>query len=246
MIKENAHILITGGVRGIGRAIALRFAEYKANIHIWDINDNGYDSLESEIKDKGALSTFAKVNVAVFSEVENAVQSLLNDTGSIDTVINNAGITRDNLLMGMKEDDWDSVIAVNLKGTYNVSKHVIKTMIRKRSGSIINIASVIGIMGNKGQANYAASKAGIIGFTKSLAKEVGSRNVRVNAIAPGFIETEMTKQLPEDVIEAYAKLIPLGKMGQPEDVADLCVFLASDMSQYITGQVINVDGGMLM
>lgn len=246
MIKENAHILITGGVRGIGRAIALGFAEHRVNIHIWDINDNGYDSLEKEIKDKGASSTFAKVNVAAFSEVENAAQMLLERAGCIDTVINNAGITRDNLLMGMKEEDWDNVIGVNLKGTYNVCKHLIKTMIRQRSGSIINIASVIGIMGNKGQANYAASKAGIIGFTKSLAKEVGSRNVRVNAIAPGFIETEMTNQLPEDVINAYAKLIPLGKMGQPEDVADLCVFLASDMSHYITGQVINVDGGMLM
>lgn len=246
MIKENAHILITGGVRGIGRAIALGFARYKVNIHIWDISNEGYDTLEKLIEEMGSSSTFTKVNVASFSEVENAVAAMLKDTGCIDIVINNAGITRDNLLMGMKEEDWDSVIAVNLKGTYNVSKHVIRSMIRKRSGSIINIASVIGKMGNKGQANYAASKAGIIGFTKSLAKEVGSRNVRVNAIAPGFIETEMTKTLSDDVIDAYAKLIPLGKMGQPSNVADLCIFLASDMAEYITGQIINVDGGMLM
>ncbi len=246
MISENNHILITGGNRGIGKAICLAFARYKTHIHIWDINDNGFKELKNEIEALGSSAYFSKLNVASYSEVEKGTETLLEQAGSIDTVINNAGITRDNLLMGMKEDEWDSVISVNLKGTFNVSKHIIKSMIRKRNGTIINIASVIGLMGNKGQANYAASKAGIIGFTKSLAKEVGSRNVRVNAIAPGFIETEMTRKLPEEVIKNYAKLIPLNRMGQPSEIADLCLFLASDMAKYITGQVINVDGGMLM
>ncbi len=245
MLNKGLNILVTGGVRGIGKAISLAFSKYESNIYIWDINDNGFDELKSTIESNGSKVFFNKVNIADFAQVEKAVNDIL-ESNNIDIVINNAGITKDNLLMGMKEDEWDSVITVNLKGTFNVSKHIIRSMIKKRSGCIINIASVIGLMGNKGQANYAASKAGIIGFTKSLAKEVGSRNIRVNAIAPGFIETEMTLKLSEDVIKEYSKMIPLKRMGKADDVADLCVFLASDMAKYITGQVINCDGGMLM
>ncbi len=245
MLNKGLNILVTGGVRGIGKAISLAFSKYESNIYIWDINDDGFDELKSTIESNGSKVFFSKVNIADFAQVEKAVNDIL-ESNNIDIVINNAGITKDNLLMGMKEDEWDSVITVNLKGTFNVSKHIIRSMIKKRSGCIINIASVIGLMGNKGQANYAASKAGIIGFTKSLAKEVGSRNIRVNAIAPGFIETEMTLKLSEDVIKEYSKMIPLKRMGKADDVADLCVFLASDMAKYITGQVINCDGGMLM
>ena len=245
MLNKGLNILVTGGVRGIGKAISLAFSKYESNIYIWDINADGFDELKSAIENNGSKVFFSKVNIADFTQVENAVNEIL-ESNNIDIVINNAGITKDNLLMGMKEDEWDSVIMVNLKGTFNVSKHIIRSMIKKRSECIINIASVIGLMGNKGQANYAASKAGIIGFTKSLAKEVGSRNIRVNAIAPGFIETEMTMKLSEDVIKEYSKMIPLKRMGKADDVADLCIFLASDMAKYITGQVINCDGGMLM
>lgn len=243
MIENGKTVLVTGGVRGIGKSIVLAFAQYKARMIIWDVNDTGFDELKAEVEKMGSKAEFAKVNVAVLNEVEAEMDKYGKD---IDVLINNAGITRDNLLMGMSEAEWDSVIAVNLKGTFNCSKSVIKYMIRKRAGSIVNIASVIGLMGNKGQCNYSASKAGIIGLTKSLAKEVGQRNVRVNAVAPGFIETEMTASLKEEVIEEYKKLIPLKRMGTPSDVANLCLFLASEYASYITGQVIQVDGGMLM
>lgn len=243
MIEHSKTVLVTGGVRGIGKSIVMGFAEHKANIIVWDVNDAGFDDLKKEVEAKSSTVTFTKVNVSDFSEVESEMDKIGKE---LDILINNAGITRDNLLIGMSEAEWDSVIAVNLKGTYNCSKHAVKHMIRNRAGSIINIASVIGLMGNKGQCNYAASKAGIIGFTKSLAKEVGQRGVRVNAIAPGFIETEMTAQLKEEIIEEYKKLIPLKRMGTPQDVANLCLFLASEYASYITGQVIQVDGGMLM
>ncbi len=246
MLDKNKTIIVTGGTRGIGRAIAEAFANYEANIIIFDIMDTGFEDVKKAIEEKGSKAKFYKVDVSNFQNVEQTIEEVIKEYSQVDVLVNNAGITKDNLLMGMTEEDWDKVIAVNLKGTFNCSKALIKYMIRKRNGSIINIASVIGLMGNKGQCNYAASKAGIIGFTKSLAKEVGQRNVRVNAIAPGFIETEMTKKLPEEVIEDYKKIIPLKRMGQPVDVANLCLFLASEYSSYITGQVIQVDGGMLM
>jgi len=246
MLNDNMNILITGGTRGIGKSIAEKFAEYKANIIIFDIIDTGFDEVKKTIEEKNSNVEFYKVDVSNYKNVKETMDIVLDKYGSIDVLVNNAGITKDNLLMGMSEDEWDKVIAVNLKGTFNCSQTLIKSMIKKRKGIIINIASVIGLMGNKGQANYAASKAGIIGLTKSLAKEVGQRNVRVNAIAPGFIKTEMTEKLPEEIIKEYSKIIPLKRMGLPEDIANTCIFLASNYSSYITGQVIQVDGGMLM
>ncbi|MGE3062432.1 MAG: 3-oxoacyl-[acyl-carrier-protein] reductase [bacterium] len=244
MEKKNA--LVTGALRGIGNAIAKEYAKNKFNIIIWDIFEEGKDSVIEEIKSMGVDCEFDKVNVSDLAQVSSSIDAIISKHGYLDVLVNNAGITKDNLLISMTEEEFDRVISVNLKGTFNCSKAAVKYMIKRRSGSIINISSVIGIMGNKGQANYAASKAGIIGLTKSLAKEVGSRGVRVNAIAPGFIETEMTKKLPPEVIAEYAKLIPLGKMGSVEDVARVCYFLSSENANYITGQVIHCDGGMLM
>lgn len=246
MIKKGNIVIVTGGLQGIGREISLAYSMHESAIHVFDLFENGVEELRKEIEERGSRFFFHKVNVSDFKAVEDAIDSVAKESGAIDILVNNAGITKDNLLIGMTEDEWDRVISVNLKGTFNCSKAAVKYMIRKRSGVIINISSVIGIMGNKGQCNYAASKAGIIGFTKSLAKEVGGRNVRVNAIAPGFIETEMTKKLPQNVIDDYSKLIPMGRMGKPKDVADICLFLSSDMAGYITGQVLHIDGGMLM
>lgn len=246
MIAKGSNIIVTGGLQGIGREITLAYSTYGVSIHVFDLFDNGVGELKAEVEKMGSAFFFHKVDVSDFKAVEEAIDGIAKDAGSIDILVNNAGITKDNLLIGMTEEEWDKVISVNLKGTFNCSKSAVKYMIRKRSGVIINISSVIGIMGNKGQCNYAASKAGIIGFTKSLAKEVGGRNVRVNAVAPGFIETEMTKKLPQNVIDDYSKLIPMGRMGKPKDVADICLFLSSDMAGYVTGQVLHIDGGMLM
>lgn len=246
MIKKGKTVIITGGNRGIGASIAEAFAVHQCHIVIWDVSGDNFENLKEIIESSGSTAEFMKVDVSDFNDVNANMQKVIEKHAVVDVLVNNAGITRDKLLMVMEEDEWDSVININLKGTFNCCKAVIRSMIKKRSGSIINIASVIGKMGNKGQANYAASKAGIMGLTKSLAKEVGQRNVRVNAIAPGFIETAMTQKLSEDVIEAYSDLIPMKRMGKPADVANLCLFLASDYSSYITGQVINCDGGMLM
>lgn len=239
--------IVTGGSRGIGKAIALKLAEKGANIVVnYTSNSNKAEEVVNEIKKMGKEAMAVKADVSNPDDVKNLVKETEKKFSSIDILINNAGITRDTLLIRMKEDDWDKVMSVNLKGTFLCTKLVGKKMMKQRSGNIVNIASVVGIIGNAGQANYSASKAGIIGFTKSTAKELSSRGINVNAVAPGFIETEMTKKLSEEVIQNYAKNIPLGKMGKPEDVANVVSFLCSEEASYITGQVINVDGGMVM
>ena len=242
---KNKNVLVTGAARGIGRVIALSFAKYGANIAFTDIRkDDNFISLEKELAKIGVKGIGYVSDASDFENSQNTVAEILKEFGSIDVLINNAGITRDNLLMRMSEQDWDMVININLKSVFNLTKAVIRPMMKARKGSIINMSSVVGIGGNAGQANYSASKAGIIGFTKSIAKELGSRNIRCNAIAPGFIETEMTGKLPENVINDWLTKIPLKRTGKPEDVANACLFLASDLSGYITGQVITVDGGM--
>ena len=238
--------LVTGGARGIGKEIALTLAKEGSNVALWDINSELGKEVVEQIKKLGTNALFSRVDISNFEEVSNAVKAVVEEFGGIDILVNNAGITKDTFIIRMKEEDWDKVIAVNLKGVFNCTKEVIPVMMKKKWGRIINITSIIGIIGNRGQANYAASKAGIIGFTKSIAKEVASRNITCNAIAPGYIETEMTSELPESVKEAYFKSIPLGKAGTPSDVANLVLFLVQDESSYITGQVINVDGGMVM
>lgn len=238
--------LITGASRGIGRAMAKRFAEEGANVAFTYLSsvEKG-QALEEELNVFGTRVKGYRSDASDNKAAEELIASVLADFGKIDVVINNAGITRDGLLMRMTEEQWDTVINVNLKSVFNLTKAVIKPMMKARSGSIINITSVVGIRGNAGQANYAASKAGIIGFTKSVALELGSRNIRSNAIAPGFIETEMTGEVNEKAVEEWKQSIPMKRGGQPEEVADACVFLASDLSRYITGQVLQVDGGML-
>ena len=229
---------ITGATRGIGKQIAIEFAK------------DGYDIAFNYRKENEDLENIrclpVKGDVSIFDDTANMVNQIINEFGKIDVLVNNAGITKDALLMRMKKEDFEDVINVNLVGTFNVTKNVIPYMIKQRSGRIINISSVVGISGNAGQTNYSASKAGIIGFTKSLAKEVASRNILVNAVAPGFIETQMTDVLKQEVKEEIAKNIPLRRMGTPEDVANVVKFLAGEQSSYITGQIINVDGGMLM
>lgn len=238
--------LITGAGRGIGREIALLFAQEGSSLAICDIN---LESAEATAKEIGALGRQAlgiAADVTSVASVEAMINKILDKFEKIDILVNNAGITRDNLMLRMPEADWDLVLNVNLKGTFNVSKSVSKVMIQQRQGKIINIASIIGLIGNAGQANYAASKAGIIGLTKSTAKELAPRNICVNAVAPGFIQTDMTAKLPEDIKEKMLKNIPLGKFGTASDVAKTCLFLAGGESDYITGQVIVVDGGMVM
>ena len=244
---ENQVAVVTGGARGIGRAIALALAEEGAVVII---NCNG--SVEKaqetarEIQEAGGQAEVCPFNVADYEAVEKAFADILARHGRIDILVNNAGITRDGLLMRMKEEDFNSVIDINLKGAYHCSKWAVKAMIKQRSGRIINISSVSGVTGNAGQLNYSASKAGLIGMTKSIAREVASRGITVNAVAPGFIETDMTDVLSDKVKENAAATIPLGHFGKPEDVADAVVFLASEKSRYITGQVLHVDGGMVM
>jgi len=239
-------VLITGATRGIGRGIALKFAAEGADIAFTFLSSvEKAEQLKDELSALGIKAKAYHSDAADFKSAEQLVESVLADFGTIHVVVNNAGITRDGLLMRMSEENWDEVIKTNLKSVFNITKAVQKPMLRQRSGSIINISSVVGIKGNGGQANYAASKAGIIGFTKSVALELGSRNIRCNAIAPGFIETEMTEALDPAMVQKWRESIPLKRGGTPEDVANLALFLASDLSSYITGQVINVCGGML-
>ena len=244
LINKNA--IITGAARGIGKSIAMKFASEGANVAIIDIApDDILNETVNEISGFNIVCKGYNADVTNAQQVETIINEIVKDFGKIDILVNNAGITRDNLLIRMKEEDWDKVINVNLKSVFVMSKAIQPFMIHQRSGTIINISSVVGIAGNVGQTNYSASKAGIIGFTKSLAKEIGSRNIRCNAIAPGFVETEMTKQLHEEIIKQYTQIIPLKRPAKPEDIANTAVFLASDMSSYITGQVIHVCGGML-
>jgi len=235
--------LITGGRAGIGKSITLKLASNGITCVIFDIQDAA--AVVEQAKSLGVESVFMKVDVTDSGAVKSAVKEVSSSLGDINILVNNAGITRDNLLMRMKENDWDQVIQINLKGVFNCTKAVIRGMMSSRWGRVISISSVVGIMGNAGQANYAASKAGIIGFTKSIAREVGSRNITANAIAPGFIKTEMTEKLPEEVKKDYLSKIPLGKFGEVEDVCNLVNFLTSEEASYITGQVIQVDGGLL-
>ncbi|MBU1045429.1 MAG: 3-oxoacyl-[acyl-carrier-protein] reductase [Candidatus Omnitrophica bacterium] len=237
---------ITGGAAGIGKEIALTLARQGADCVICDVNEQLLAETAAEIKALGVESMPLVLNVCSMADCEAAVNKIIDKFKKVDILINNAGITRDGLLIRMKEADWDAVISVNLKGAFNCTKAVVKPMMKQRSGAIVNMASIIGLMGNAGQVNYAASKAGLIGLTKSVAKEVASRNIRVNAIAPGFIETKMTQILSDDVKQAMLNQIPLGKFGSPQDVANLVVFLVTDDSNYITGQVISINGGMLM
>ncbi|GMT44648.1 MAG: beta-ketoacyl-ACP reductase [bacterium] len=237
--------LITGAARGIGKAIALRFAAEGADIAFSDLkHDEHMSATEAEIAATGVKAKGYASNAASFSDSEKLIADIINDFGKIDILVNNAGITRDNLLLRMTEQDWDAVLTVNLKSAFNLTKSVQRYMIKQRGGSIINMSSVVGVNGNAGQSNYSASKAGLIGFTKSIAQELGSRGIRCNALAPGFIETEMTHKLPDDVREAWIKTIPLRRAGKPEDVANVATFLASELSSYVSGQVINVCGGM--
>jgi len=246
-MTERKIALITGGSRGIGLACALELAKAGCDIIINDICEaEKAQSALDEIKACGVNAYFYQFDVSNDEQVQAAVDKMIAEHGKIDVLLNNAGITKDALLMRMKKEDFEDVINVNLVGTFNVTKNVIPYMIKQRSGRIINISSVVGVSGNAGQTNYSASKAGIIGFTKSLAKEVASRNILVNAVAPGFIETQMTDVLKQEVKEEIAKNIPLRRMGTPEDVANVVKFLAGEQSSYITGQIINVDGGMLM
>jgi len=244
-LLEGKVALITGAARGIGKAIAIKFAEEGANVAFTDLNyDDNMKATEAELNALGVKAKGYASNAASFEDSEKLIENVTNDFERIDILVNNAGITRDNLLMRMQESDWDIVMTVNLKSVFNLTKAVQRVMMKQRYGSIVNMSSVVGVEGNAGQSNYSASKAGMIGFTKSIAQELGSRNIRCNAIAPGFIETEMTHQLKEDVREAWIKTIPLRRSGKPEDVADVAAYLASDMSSYVTGQVINVCGGM--
>jgi 3-oxoacyl-[acyl-carrier protein] reductase len=238
--------LVTGGGRGIGREIALLLAQEGADIAICDVNLEIAKATQKEIENLGRNAMSFEADVTVLKQVEEMVNLILDNLKHIDILVNNAGITRDNLLLRMSEEDWDKVLAVNLKGVFNGTKAVSRTMVKQRSGKIINIASIIGIMGNAGQANYAASKGGIISFTKSIAKELASRNVNANAVAPGFIQTAMTDKLSESQKSAMLANIPLNRLGLPSDVARACLFLASSDSDYITGQTIVVDGGMAM
>ncbi|WP_454980487.1 3-oxoacyl-[acyl-carrier-protein] reductase [Capnocytophaga haemolytica] len=245
-LLEGKTAIITGASRGIGRGIALLFAQHGANVAFtYSASVEKAQALENELKAFGIKAKGYQSDAADFGEAQKLGEEIATEFASIDILVNNAGITKDNLLMRISEEDFDKVIEVNLKSVFNMTKAVQRTMLKQRSGSIINMSSVVGVKGNAGQSNYAASKAGIIGFTKSIALELGSRNIRCNAIAPGFIETEMTAVLDEKVVQGWRDAIPLKRGGKVEDVANACVFLASDMAAYITGQVLNVDGGML-
>ena len=239
--------LITGAAKGIGKQIALTLAKNGYDIAInYRTENEELENLKKQIEENNVKCLLVKGDVSNYEDCESFVKETVDNLGSIDVLVNNAGITKDMLLMRMKKEDFEQVIDINLVGTFNVTKNVIPYMMKSRSGNIVNISSVVGISGNAGQTNYSASKAGIIGFTKSLAKEVASRNIRVNAVAPGFIETSMTDVLKDEIKEEIAKNIPLKRMGKPEDVANVVKFLVSEDSSYITGQVINIDGGMLM
>ena len=245
-LLEGKTAIITGASRGIGKGIATVFSEHGANVAFtYSASVEAAKALEAELQVHGTIVKGYQSNAANFDDSQKLAEDVLADFGSIDILVNNAGITKDNLLMRMGEADFDKVIEVNLKSVFNMTKAVQRTMLKQRKGSIINMSSVVGLKGNAGQTNYAASKAGIIGFSKSVALELGSRNIRSNVIAPGFIETEMTAKLDEATVDGWRAGIPLKRGGSPEDIANACVFLASDLSGYITGQTINVDGGML-
>jgi len=245
LLKDKTAI-ITGATRGIGKGIAEVFAQQGANIAFtYSSSVDAAKALEKKLQAFGVKAKGYQSNAANFDAAQELAKQVLEEFETIDVLINNAGITKDNLLMRISEEDFDKVIEINLKSVFNLTKAVIKPMMKQRKGSIINMSSVVGVKGNAGQTNYAASKAGILGFTKSVALELGSRNIRCNAIAPGFIETEMTGKLPEETVKSWRDAIPLKRGGTPEDIANACVFLASDMSAYITGQTLNVDGGML-
>ena len=246
-MEEEKVVLVTGGSRGIGKEVAMKFAKEGYNVvtnYVSDKTDK--EKLKKEFEENNVKALVLKADVSKTEDVENLVKQAIDTFGKIDVLVNNAGITRDNLLMRMPEEDFDKVIETNLKGTFLVTKAVTKYMMKKRHGSIINLSSVVGVAGNAGQSNYSASKAGIIGFTKSVAKELASRNIRANAVAPGFIETDMTNVLSDTVKETIHNQIPLKRMGNAKEVAELIYFLGSEKSSYITGQVINIDGGMVM
>ncbi|CAM2075990.1 MAG: 3-oxoacyl-[acyl-carrier-protein] reductase [uncultured Clostridium sp.] len=244
---KGKNVIVTGATRGIGREIALTLAQNGANIAMNYRNLNSeVEDLINEIKSFGVDALAIKCDVSITEEVDNFVKEVKSHYNTIDVLINNAGITKDGLILRMKEEDFDDVLDVNLKGTFNTTKSVSSIMVRQKYGKIINISSVVGIAGNAGQCNYAASKAGVIGFSKSVARELASRNINVNVVAPGYINTDMTKNLPDKVKEEIIKSIPMKKIGDPKEVANLVLFLSSNLSDYITGQVINVDGGMVM
>jgi len=246
-LLQDKVVLITGASRGIGKSIAEECVKHGAKVAFSYVSsDEKARALEQELAASGGIAKGFKSNAAVYDDAQKLVDDVVAEFGTIDVLVNNAGITRDTLLMRMSEEQWDEVINTNLKSAFNLTKAVQRPMLKARSGSIINMSSVVGVSGNAGQSNYAASKAGLIGFTKSIAQELGSRNIRCNAIAPGFIETEMTEVLDQKVVAEWRNSIPLKRGGRPEDVANLTVFLGSDMSAYITGQTINVCGGMLM
>ena len=245
-LLESKNVIITGGSRGIGKGIAEVFAKHGANVAFtYNSSSSSAQVLEDHLKTFGVKTKAYQSDASDFEQAQHLANDIMNDFGSIDVLINNAGVTKDSLLMRMSEEDFNKVIQVNLNSVFNLTKAVLRPMLKQKHGSIINISSVVGLKGNAGQANYAASKAGIIGFSKSVALELGSRNIRSNVIAPGFIETEMTEKLDEKTVEGWRQAIPLKRGGQPEDIANACVFLASDMSTYITGQTLSVDGGML-
>ena len=245
-LLEGKTAIITGGSRGIGKGIVETFAKHGANVAFtYNSSRESAEAIAADASKEGVKVIAYQSNAANFNDAQELAASVLEEFGSIDILINNAGITKDNLLMRISEEDFDKVIEVNLKSVFNMTKAVQRAMLKQRKGSIINMSSVVGVKGNAGQTNYAASKAGILGFTKSVALELGSRDIRCNAIAPGFIETEMTGKLDEATVQTWREAIPLKRGGSPEDIANACVFLASDLSAYITGQVLNVDGGML-
>jgi len=249
-LLENKVVIVTGAARGIGEGIALKFAEQGAHVAFTYVSESSADkakSLEEKLAALGVKAKAYRSNAGDFTECESFVNEVMKEFGSVDVCVNNAGISKDNLLLRMTPEQWDDVMQINLKSVFNMTKQVIRPMMKAKSGSIINMSSVIGLMGNAGQSSYAASKAGIIGFTKSVAKELGSRNIRCNAIAPGFVETDMTGYLKEgEQADKYKAGIPLGRFGTAEDIANVTLFLASDMSAYVTGQVIGVDGGLYM
>jgi len=245
-LLENKNTIITGASRGIGRGIALYFAKLGANIAFtFNSSEGPALELQKELEAEGVKAKAYQSDASDFDQAQNLVKQVLEDFRHVDVLINNAGITKDNLLMRMSEDDFNQVIQVNLNSVFNMTKAILRPMLKQRGGSIINISSVVGVKGNAGQGNYAASKAGAIGFSKSMALELGSRNIRTNVVAPGFIETEMTAKLDEKTVQGWRDAIPLKRGGTPEDVAGACAFLASDMSAYVTGQTLHVDGGML-
>ncbi|MCF8720566.1 3-oxoacyl-[acyl-carrier-protein] reductase [Nitrospina gracilis] len=238
--------LVTGGARGIGQVVGETLAKMGAHVVLADVNKDGAEQAAEAICKSGGSASAAQLNVSSVEDVQKVFDSISKEFKLLDILVNNAGITRDGLLMRMKEEDWDLVLSINLKGSFLCSQQAVKQMMKQKDGAIVNISSIVGVMGNLGQANYSASKAGLIGLTKTTAREVASRGIRVNAIAPGFIDTDMTRQLKDDVREQLIGQIPMARLGQPQDIADSVAFLVSDRARYITGQVINVNGGMLM